>query len=268
MANPLIVLLTDFGLRDPYVGVMKGVIKSINPEADIVDLGHEYPKFDIDTAALVLWVSYRYFPRGTIFVCVVDPGVGTSRRALLFVTENYFFIGPDNGCLWSAASSDGIRAVYDISSSPYMLPSPSRTFHGRDLFAPVAAYLSRGVDPDRLGTRVSVEGVVRSWIGYAEVVEGGCFAARIVYVDGFGNLMTNIHVSSITGWAYGGKVRVEYNGASLEVPFERSFGYVGWGELVCYINSWGFLEIGVNQGSAAERLGLSKGSRVKVCWVG
>ena len=117
----VITLLTDFGLRDPYVGVMKGVIKRINPDVEIIDLSHEVPKYDIDTAALILWVSYRFFPRKTIHVCVVDPGVGTSRKAILIVTKNYYFIGPDNGCLYPAAKSDGIEEIYDISDSAYGL---------------------------------------------------------------------------------------------------------------------------------------------------
>jgi len=264
--TPIITLLTDFGLRDPYVGVMKGVIKRINPDAEIIDLTHDVPRHDIETAALILWVSYKYFPRKTIHVCVVDPGVGTSRKALLIVTRNYYFIGPDNGCLYPAARSDGMEAVYDISDSPYSLERVSETFHGRDLFSPVAAYLSTGVPPERLGKPFR-GGIVESWIWFAEK-RGECFNARITYIDGFGNLMTNIPLNYIGGWRPGDQLKIMYGRGSFTCSYVRSFGYVGEGEYACYINSWGFLEIGVNKGSAAEKTGLTRGDYVQVCRIG
>ncbi|MEM1867647.1 MAG: SAM-dependent chlorinase/fluorinase, partial [Thermosphaera sp.] len=137
----LIVLQTDFGYKDPYVGVMKGVIKSINPQAEILDLTHGVSRHNILEAAVNLLVSAKYFPPNTIFVTVVDPGVGTQRRALVIKTRNYYLVGPDNGVLSLLALKDGIVEAYDISKSPYILPNISSTFHGRDVFAPIAAWL-------------------------------------------------------------------------------------------------------------------------------
>ncbi len=262
MASRVITLLTDFGLKDPYVGVMKGVIYGINPYAIIVDLCHEIPRHDVNVASIILQVSYRYFPKGTIHVCVVDPGVGTKRRSLLVKTRNYYFIGPDNGCLYCAVVDDGVEAVYDISNSPYRLRDASYTFHGRDLFSPIAAYLSIGVPPWRLGIEFTGE-LVKPSIEFPRV-EDGCIYGYIGYVDVFGNLMTNIRG---VPWSFGDRLIVYNRGSPIECLFERSFGYVSEGEYVCYINSWGFLEIGVNKGSARDRSGLSIGDWVRVCRV-
>ncbi len=261
-SKKIISLLTDFGLKDPYVGVMKAVIYSINPDAVIVDLTHDIPRHDVDTAAMVLLVSYKYFPRETIYVCVVDPGVGTRREAILIVTRNYYFIGPNNGCLYSAAVDDGILEVYDISSTRYSLPRVSHTFHGRDLFSPVAAYLSKGVEPSQLGRLFTGELVKPSIKGF--VREGNCVKGYIGYVDGFGNLMTNINDIP---WSYGERLRIEYSGGVIECLFTKSFGYVEPGEYVCYVNSWGFFEIAVNKGSAYEKTGLRTGDPIRVCSV-
>lgn len=261
--NRPVVLITDFGYKDPYVGVMKGVILSINPEARIIDLTHEVPAFDIEKAALTLYLAYRYFPRGSIFVCVVDPGVGTARRSILIETKNYFFIGPDNGCLYPAANNDGIKAIYDISESKYRLKSVSRTFHGRDIFAPIAAWLSIGVPPSQLGT--PYKGAIKKIEFPKPVVKDECIEATVVYVDGFGNIMTNIIGKPFREIDYGSILTIKASGRTADCVYERSFGYVGEGEIVCYINSWGYLEIGVNKGSAAKILGVKKRDRVEVC---
>ncbi|MEM2382688.1 MAG: SAM-dependent chlorinase/fluorinase [Desulfurococcaceae archaeon] len=141
----LIALMTDFGYKDPYVGVMKGVIKSINSDVEIVDLTHGITRHSVLEAAVNLLVSAKYFPQGTIFVVVVDPGVGSERRALLVETNNYILIGPDNGCLSLLMERDGVKRVFDVSDSQYRLSKISSTFHGRDVFAPIAAWVSRGV---------------------------------------------------------------------------------------------------------------------------
>lgn len=270
--NKAIVLMTDFGLEDPYVGVMKGVIKSIDPDVSIIDLTHSIPSYDIRRAALVLFVSYKYFPKNTIFVCVVDPGVGTDRKALLIKTRNYYFIGPDNGCLYPAASEDGIDAIYDISRSSYRLREVSMTFHGRDIFAPVAAWLSRGIPPHLLGRKISVEDIVKL-VFPKPVIDRECIDANILYIDKFGNIMTNIPKNIVfkQNISYGSKLSIHMlkNGDKILSPykcvFERSFGYVNEGEIVCYINSWGYLEIGVNKGSAAVKLGVAVDDKIRVC---
>lgn len=270
--SKVIVLMTDFGLEDPYVGVMKGVIKSIDPDASIVDLTHSIPSYDVRRAALILLVSYRYFPKNTIFVCVVDPGVGTERKALLIKTRNYYFIGPDNGCLYPAASDDGIDAIYDISGSSYRLREISTTFHGRDIFAPAAAWLSRGIPPHLLGRKISVENIIKL-VFPKPVIDRECIAASILYIDKFGNVMTNISKNIVFGQniSYGSELIIHVLKNGNKIPslykcvFERSFGYVNEGEIVCYINSWGYLEIGVNKGSAAVKLGVTANDKIRVC---
>ncbi|WFO76290.1 SAM-dependent chlorinase/fluorinase [Desulfurococcaceae archaeon MEX13E-LK6-19] len=258
--------MTDFGQKDPYVGVMKGVILSINPNAKIVDLTHEIPSFDIKRAALTLYLAYKYFPRGSIFVCVVDPGVGTKRRSILIETTNYYFIGPDNGCLYPAANDDGIKAVYDVSESKYRLRIVSKTFHGRDIFAPIAAWLSKGVSPRQLGVELRKEDVVKIVFPSPSILDDRCIEASVLYVDGFGNVMTNISEKYVENLRYGETLLINTGNKEISCTYERSFGYVGEGEIVCYINSWGYLEIGVNKGSAAELLGVSgKNEVIKVC---
>ena len=256
----IIVLLTDFGLIDPYVGVMKGVIKTINQSAQIIDLSHNVPSFNIRAAAIMLLVSHSYFPPGSIFVVVVDPGVGSSRRALLVATRNYYFIGPDNGSLVPASMRDGVEGIWDISDSPMRLPRVSGTFHGRDIFAPVAAYLSLGYRPDDLGARV--DDFEEKIVIPRPEENGRCIRGEIIYIDKFGNLMTNIESSHIDGWK---NVALALKTHNLRCRILRSFSHAPPGETACYINSWGFLEIGVYLGSAREMLGAEIGDIVEVC---
>jgi S-adenosylmethionine hydrolase len=180
-----IALLTDFGTRDYFVGVMKGVILSINPRAQIVDITHDIPPQDVLTGAFVLKAAYKWFPPRTVFVAVVDPGVGTERAPLIVKTRRYYFVGPDNGILSPAAEEDGVEAVYHIT---IQLPETSRTFHGRDVFAPAAAYLSLGIEPRMLG--VPAAGWRRLELPKARL-EAGVIHARVVYVDRFGNVYTS-----------------------------------------------------------------------------
>ncbi len=258
-----IVLITDFGLKDPYVGVMKGVIKTINPEAQIIDLTHNVRQFDINAAAVILLVSAKYFPRGTIFTCVVDPGVGSSRRAILIVTKKYYLVGPDNGCLSLLAEEDGVIGVYDISESPYRLPRVSGTFHGRDIFAPIAAWLSRGLRPEQLGKRIDdyVKLDIQKPRITASVVEG-----TIIYIDHFGNIMSNIghELLEKIGIKLGDTVNIIISSRGFKCQYVRSFSNVPEGEVACYINSWGYFEIGINKSSAAELLKVKTGERIRI----
>ncbi len=258
-----IVLITDFGLKDPYVGVMKGVIKTINPEAQIIDLTHNVRKFDINAAAVILLVSAKYFPRGSIFTCVVDPGVGSSRRAILIVTKNYYLVGPDNGCLSLLAEEDGVIGVYDISRSPYRLPRVSGTFHGRDVFAPIAAWLSRGLKPEQLGE--PIDDYVKLDIQKPRV-SGNIIEGMIIYIDHFGNIMSNISRELIekVGIRLGDTINVLLGSRGFKCPYVRSFSNVPEGEVACYINSWGYFEIGINKSSAAELLKVETGEKIKI----
>ncbi len=259
----LIVLLTDFGYRDPYVGVMKGVIKKINPHAEIIDLTHGISRQNVLEAAVILLVSRRYFPEKTIFVCVVDPGVGTSRRAIVMETKHYTYVGPDNGCLALAAEDDGIVGIYDVSESEFTLKNKSYTFHGRDVFAPIAAYLSLGYPPESLGYRV--DKYVRIDVPSPQI-RGEALEGRIVYIDVFGNAMTNIYRDLLekTGITYGDVLNILHGAKTLTCKFVPSFGYVEHGETACYINSWGYLEIGVNHGNASQKHGLRQLDKIVV----
>jgi S-adenosylmethionine hydrolase len=265
LGRGLIVLLTDFGLRDPYVGVMKGVIKSINPEAEIIDLTHNITPQDTYEAAIILMVSASYFPKNTIFVCVVDPGVGSHRRALLIRTRNYYLIGPDNGCLTLLADMDGVLEVYDVSNSKYRLGSVSYTFHGRDVFAPIAAWLSRGIKLEELGVRISYNNVVR-YVLEKPVITPGRIDGRIIYIDHFGNLMTNIHREHLEkiGISYGDKLSINISDKRIKCILTYSFSNVNIGETACYINSWNYFEIGVNHGNASEKYGVNKNTKITI----
>ncbi|MEZ0394121.1 MAG: S-adenosyl-l-methionine hydroxide adenosyltransferase family protein [Desulfurococcaceae archaeon] len=266
MAGRLIALLTDYGYKDPYAGVMKGVIKAINPEAEIVDLTHGISRQDVLEGALALLAARGYFPAGTIFVAVVDPGVGGRRRAVVVETTNYYLVGPDNGVLSLLAEADGIRRAFDVSNSRYRLPAVSGTFHGRDVFAPIAAWISRGVRPEELGVEVDPSSLARLDIGNAEV-EGGALRGAIIYVDAYGNLMTNIpaRLAKSAGIEVGDQLFVRLqDGRRFECSFVESFSWVRPGELACYENSWGYVELAIFMGNAAEALGLGRGARVEI----
>ncbi|QJA06697.1 SAM-dependent chlorinase/fluorinase [Thermosulfurimonas marina] len=241
-----VVLLTDFGLADHYVGVMKGVILSRVPEAVLVDLTHEIPPQDVRTAAYELWVSYRYFPQGSLFVCVVDPGVGTERRALLLETEGYLFLGPDNGLFTPLFLSHRHFKLYALEVERFLLPEPSRTFHGRDLFAPAAAALLSGLPPEECGSRVS-DPVLLLW-PRPEPRPGG-LKVPVLRVDRFGNLITAATREHLPERGF--RVLV----AGREIPFAGTYAEVPEGHPLALWGSDGFLEIAVNRGSAAEVFG-------------
>lgn len=261
----LIALMTDFGYKDPYVGVMKGVIKSINPDVEIVDLTHGITRHSILEAAVNLLVSAKYFPQGTIFVVVVDPGVGSERRALLVETNNYILIGPDNGCLSLLMERDGVRRAFDISSSRYRLANVSSTFHGRDVFAPIAAWVSRGVPLENIGVEIDAGSAVKVCIERpVHDLEEKSIMGRVLYIDVYGNVMTNIeadHINLIDVKA-GSKLNVIVDSNEYWCTYEKSFSRVPRGELACYINSWGFLEVAVNMGDASQFLRVKPGDKI------
>lgn len=250
-------MLTDFGIKDHFVASMKGVILGINPEAKIIDITHDVPKFDVIRAALILRATYKWFPSGTIHVVVVDPGVGTSRKSIVIQTKNYFFIGPDNGVLSLAADDDGAITAREI------LPSgeTSYTFHGRDLFAPTAAKLSMGMSLSEVGPIV----VNYNRINLPRpIISGNNITATAIYVDSFGNVFTNITRENIDA-EYGSQLLVELeNGIHLTLTLEKSYGYVAQGKELAVINSEGYLELAVNRGSFADKYGVSPGQLIKL----
>ena len=251
----VITLTTDFDDRDGFVGAMKGVILSINPSARLVDITHRVPRQDVFAGAMVLYNVCPYFPDGSIHVAVVDPGVGTDRTALTVVTERAIFVLPDNGLLSFFSRKSPILEAYAITNSEYCRPEISNTFHGRDIFAPVAAHLSLGKPPSSVGPRV------RDYqrIAFPEpTVSAGEIRGQIVYRDVYGNLITNIEQGIL---ASPPKLWLAQAG-EREVPFARSYGDVAPGCTLFCVGSSGFLELAVNGGDAAAVLGMATGSAI------
>jgi len=261
--RPLITLLTDFGYKDHYVAAMKGVILSICPEAQIVDIAHGVPKFDVRAAAYVLRGAYKYFPRGTIHVVVVDPGVGTERRAVAVKSRNYVFIGPDNGVLSLALAEDGVEEARVIENRDLMLPRVTHTFHGRDVFAPVAAHLAKGVPFSQVGRRIEH---LEEPSFAKPLVRGREMLCEALYIDDFGNVALNVDEKMLRGLgvSYGAMLAVELRGKEIALKLLPSYGHAPEGAPLLLINSEGFLEIAVNKGSAASIFGLSPGSKLRI----
>lgn len=253
----LITLTTDFGLKDPFVGIMKGIIARINPDVAVVDLTHGIPPQDVLAGAMVLRHATRYFPRGTIHVAVVDPGVGSARRALLLQTEEAYFIGPDNGIFSLLCEEHEPKRMVQLSNPSYHLQPTSMTFHGRDIFAPAAAYLSLGVAPAAFGepvadcARIDWPAIVRS---------DRSVTGQIVYVDGFGNLFSNIREQDLPA---GNRETLTVTLGALTIRgLAPSYTAVEKGQPLALVNSWGLLELAVNQDSAARLFQASIGAKV------
>lgn len=260
---PLITLLTDFGTSDYFVGAMKGVILSINPQARIVDLTHEIPPQDVTAAAFTLRVAYQSFPAGTIHVAVVDPGVGSSRRPILVVAGSQVFVGPDNGILSYVLGNEPVVRVFELTREDYFRHPVSATFHGRDIFAPVAAAASNGVLPESLGDQID-DPVPLPPLA-PEQLENGKVRGRILHIDRFGNCITNFTQEDVPAEWLDIGVRLTVAGKMIK-NFRRCFSEVGergktekpfaiWG-------SAGFLEIAAMNRSAAEMLSARRGQLV------
>jgi len=265
----VIALLTDFGYEDPYVAVMKGVALDICPDVKIVDISHSIKSFDIEEAAFKLLISYKYFPQGTIFVVVVDPGVGSERLPLLIVTRNYYFVGPDNGVLMAAAEDDGIKTVIKLENELYFRKPVSASFHGRDIFTPVAAWLACGVKPEAFGSHHPIESVKKAPISFSMTVPTpGCIELRVLHIDKFGNVMLSQHFSAVAktiGVSIGEEVTVFSSRGAFRAVVEKVFSVAEEGKLVLYENSFGLAELAINKGSAKDLLGVKSGDIVKVC---
>ncbi len=256
--HAVISLLTDFGGRDGYVGIMKGVILAINPLVALVDLSHEIDPGDIDSAAFVLARSYRYFPPGTIHVVVVDPGVGSGRRILAVESKNYYFIAPDNGVLkWIFANDPGAHVI-SVTRKEYFLANVSNTFHGRDIFAPVAAHLAQGVPLANFGDPIDDydKGNIHKPLKSGNKVTGS-----VIYIDRFGNLITNIAADEIAGKNKIARISIAGHAVAR---IADSYSQVQPGEILALIGSHGNLEIAQRDGSAAAKLNISVGTPVTV----
>ncbi len=256
----MITLTSDFGLKDPYVAEMKGVILTIKPDATLVDITHQIDKFNVRAAAFALVSAAPYFPDGTIHLAVVDPGVGTERRAIAIQTKKAFFVGPDNGVLVLAAQSQGIEHIYQLANPKFIMPKVSSTFHGRDIFAPVAAYLEKGVRPAAFGPEIG-DPVTPE---FAKVsISGGSLTGEILDVDGFGNVITNITQKDAASME-GKTVNVELADAKLKLTFEKAYVQAKPNEPILLVGSHGFLEIALNHASAAEKFRVKAGDKIKV----
>ena len=255
----LITLTTDFGLRDPFVGIMKGVLLSICPSARLVDLTHEIPAQDVLAGGLALEAAAPFFPAGTVHLAVVDPGVGTARRPLAIRAGGFYLVGPDNGLFTFALEGRGWTAV-SLTAPEYRLAEVSRTFHGRDVFAPAAAYLASGVPLERLGPAVTdPERLPRAGCR----LEDGELVGEVLDADRFGNLLTSIPAARLAEIAGAGGIALEVAGRRLRGPL-GAYAAGSEGEPAVIVGSTGCLEIFVKGGSALNVLGVGRGAIVRV----
>ena len=262
--HPTIALLTDFGLTDTYVGTMKGVIAGIAPGTNVIDLNHHIPPQDVAAGAYALLTSYADFPNHTVFCCVVDPEVGSGRDALAAQvtaqSDTYWFVFPDNGLLTPLLQEVTLEAVVSLDNPKYHHKKASRTFHGRDIFAPTSAHLANGVELAALGTHRDPDRVRR--LEWPEVVptEHG-FDARVIHVDHFGNLITNLKGEGLEPDA--GVWTVVCDNVVID-GISSTFTDVELNQPLAYVGSAGFLELAIRQGNAAAAWGVSRGERVRV----
>ncbi len=254
---PIITLTTDFGLADGYVGTLQGVILSIAPQATLVSLSHGVPPQDVPAGAFVLYQAVPFFPPDTIHLAVVDPGVGSARRALAVRTSHGTFVAPDNGVLSYVLGSTNVEEAVSLTQPAYRLPYVSATFHGRDIFAPAAAHLANGVALPELGPRAI--NLVRLPMPQPEATPQGNLVAHVMHVDRFGNL-----VLDVTAEALAGRVTFELAGRKIE-RLSHTFADVESGELVAYVGSTrDHVEIGLRNGNAARVLGVRVGDEVLI----
>jgi S-adenosyl-L-methionine hydrolase (adenosine-forming) len=256
-----ITFLTDFGTKGGYAAQMKGVVSSIS-DARMIDITHEVSPQNIREGAFLLWTTAPFFPVGTIHVAVVDPGVGTQRKGLVITTKKQILVGPDNGILLPTAHLLGDFVVYEITNPKYMIHPLSRTFHGRDIFAPVAAYIAHGVPFGEIGTPTTHFVDMRFSLGEHR---GDRIVGKVLYVDRFGNLVTNIPDDILPNNIEGKTISVVSGDRRWDqVVCVPSYGYAKQGELLITVGSNHFLEISINQGDAAQSLGMQADAEVSL----
>lgn len=259
--NPIIALFTDFGVRDAYVAQMKGAILSIDAGLTVVDLNHEVAAFDVRQAAYLLEASSRYLPGGSIVVSVVDPGVGTARRPVLCGTRcGRWFVGPDNGVLTHVLGAHGLREAYELTETVYFLPSVSATFHGRDIFGPVAAHLACGVPPTNFGPRLET---LNTLPFNSPRVAGDAVVGEILHIDHYGNIVTNVTRDLLGGLQIDHDLSFTVAGRRWTVPFCATYGTQPAGSLVALVSSGDTLEIACTEGSAAAHVEAAAGVSIR-----
>jgi S-adenosylmethionine hydrolase len=261
--RPIITLTTDFGTNDHYVGAMKGIILDIVPDAQIVDICHSVQSFDVLDGALTISQAYSYFPNRTVHVVVIDPGVGTARRPILASCDKYHFVAPDNGVLSLVYAREERMHVRHITSQHYFMQPVSNTFHARDIFSPVAAYLAKEVDSLKFGDEI--EDYVRFNAPKPKAVDKNKLRGVVLKVDRFGNLVTNITPQDAPMLFGDGAKKFKITVGTREITeMHTAYAEGAPGEVFCILGSMGFLEIAANRGAAAQLTGAGKGTDVSV----
>jgi S-adenosylmethionine hydrolase len=259
MPRSIVTLTTDFGLKDPYVAEMKAVILDISPSATIIDISHEIEKFNIRTGAYVLASASAYFPKGTIHVAVIDPGVGTKRRPILIQTKKGYFIGPDNGLLALAAAKQGISHIYEISNEKLMLQEISSMFHGRDIFAPAAAHLSNGIAASTFGQEAHKIVTPK----FAKIIKRkNVLIGEVLHIDDFGNIITNFGKNELKLQSSKASVDLKLKNLRLKLKLCKAYGDAKMHKPLTIIGSHNLLEISINQGNAAETFKAKEGDKI------
>jgi S-adenosylmethionine hydrolase len=257
---PIITLLTDFGTKDHYVASMKGVILNINPRCTLVDITHEVDPQDIRGGAMLLANAFSHFPRGTIHIAVVDPGVGGKRKPILIETKNYFFVGPDNGLFTMAGQRDRVKQAINLTNPKYFLPDISATFHGRDIFAPAAGHLSLGINPNVFGKKLD------HWVKLdlkEPEVKGEKLLGEILLIDRFGNLISNIEKEEFISFVKGRLFLIRAGNKTIR-DLKKGYYEGEENEPMALFGSGGFLEIAVREGSAEKTLKVRKGDPIQI----
>ncbi len=259
--NRIITLLSDFGWKDGYVASMKGVMLGIHPEAQLVDISHDIPPQDIPTGAFILTTTHGFFPGGSIHLAVVDPGVGTERRSLIVQAGTHFFVGPDNGLFSQIMAQVPFWQAWELDRSEFWLPETSHTFHGRDIFAPVAAHLAAGVPPHQMGTPCDPK--MENWF-QVRMEREGVLCGQVIHTDHFGNGITSIRKDDLLQLSPTfGKMAVEVQPHEL-LPLVKTYAEVPAGQFAALLGSHGNLEIAMNGGNAARELNLRRGTFIRV----
>ena len=260
--SPLITLTTDFGLNDHFVGTIKGILLGIAPDARIVDISHSVQAFDVLDGALTISQAYSYFPSGTVHMVIVDPGVGSARRPILATTERHHFVAPDNGVLSLMYAREERLSVRHVTAEHYYLQPVSNTFHARDIFSPIAAYLAKGVDPDRFGSEIT--DFVRFAAPRPKAVDG-MLRGVILKVDRFGNLITNVTAQDAPALFGANPPAFKILAGKREITeIHAAYADGAPGEVFAILNSMGYLEIAANRTAATQLLGIGKGGEVNV----
>jgi S-adenosylmethionine hydrolase len=272
-SQAIIALMTDFGLGDGDVGVMKGVMLSIAPAVHLIDLTHDVAPQNILSAAWILGASYRYFPEGTVFTCVVDPGVGSTRRAIALHAGNWFFVGPNNGLFSFVLAEQSLHEAVTLVNPTYQLPQVSSTFHGRDIFAPTAAYIARGISLTEFGPHVDPSDLIRLAPVHFER-QGELIDASIIHVDNFGNLITSIPLIAVPDLFSSPAARLSFSGSSTVISERRRFfadtnsNDMSEGRPFIYGDSSGYVGIAVRNGNASRTLGVQFGTPLALTLTG